>query len=255
MFRIKIDEVSADSPARKGTSRIYPLVLGAIRLLLGSARMRYMCNAECPIWPIFWPEPVKHFERVLECEGSIRPSARTQGPGTPLPLSLSLQPGAPLFAIRACSLLAVLAQWLCGQFWTHSRTSGAGRGLVPTAHVPAIKRRKGPCSRGPLFLPALSEIPRSRCYSNWTHFQRVRVDWKEEGILTAARLRSLFKWWIMRLNIFESVRFQHTDTGLILHYRNFLCLWVILFETNWFSFLLIQAKLCQWGDVILLLFQ
>lgn len=108
-----------------------------------------------------------HFEAVLEFESTSCPSARTQGPGTPP----ALQPGAPLFAIRVCLLLAVLAQWLCGRFWTFSRASGAGRGLFPTTHVAAIKRRKGPCSRGPLLLPALPEIPQSRCYSNWTHFQ------------------------------------------------------------------------------------
>jgi len=31
--------------------------------------------------------------------------------------------------------------------------SGADRGLFPTTHVAAIRRRKKPCSRGPLSLP------------------------------------------------------------------------------------------------------
>lgn len=109
-----------------------------------------------------------HFEIVLECESTSCPLARTQGPGAPP----TLQPGAPLFAIRVCLLLAVLTQWL--PFWTCSRASGAGRGLFTTTHVAAIKRRKGPCFRGPLLLPTLSEIPQSRCYSNWTHFQRLK---------------------------------------------------------------------------------
>lgn len=33
----------------------------------------------------------------------------------------ALQPWAPLFAIRGCLLLAALAQWLCGRFWTSSK--------------------------------------------------------------------------------------------------------------------------------------
>lgn len=93
----------------------------------------------------------------------------------------TLQPGAPLFAIRVCLLLAVLSQWLCGRCWKCSRVSGAGRGLFPTTHVAAIKRRKGPCSRGPLLLSALLEIPWSRCYSNWTHFQPWRREGEKEG--------------------------------------------------------------------------
>lgn len=88
----------------------------------------------------------------------------------------TLQPEAPVFAIRVCALLAVLAQRLCGRFWMCSRATGAGRGPFPTTHVAAIKRRKGPGSKVLLLLPALSEIPQSRCFSNWTHFQ----SWKEE---------------------------------------------------------------------------
>lgn len=125
-----------------------------------------------------------HFEPVLEFESTSCPSARTHPPPTPQPppfprLLRSVQPGAPLFAIRVCFLLAVLTQWLCGQFWICSRASCAGRGLFLTTHVAAIKRRKGPCSRGPLLLRALLEIPRSRCFSNWTHFQCLKEERKE----------------------------------------------------------------------------
>lgn len=118
--------------------------------------------------PQCWVSPFGHFCMVLECESISCPSVRTHGPGTPP----TLQPGAPLFAIRVCLLLAVLTQWL--RFWMCSRAGGAGRGLFPTTHVAAIKRRKGPCFKGPLLLPTLSEIPQSRCYSNWTHFQRLK---------------------------------------------------------------------------------
>lgn len=85
-------------------------------------------------------------------------------------------------------LLAALAHWLCGQFWKRSRATVAGRGLFPTTHVGAIKRRKGPCSRQPLSMPALLKIPWSRCYSNWIHLQLLKERMKEAGILPAATL-------------------------------------------------------------------
>lgn len=140
-----------------------------------------------------------HFEPVLECEALA--VLQQEHRALAYPPTPTLQPGAPLFAIRVCLLLAVLAQWLCGRFWKCSSASGAGRGLFPTTHVAAIKRRKGPCSRGPLLLPALLEIPQSRCYSNWTHFQLLKEGRKEGGTLPAATLHPIFKWWTMRLNI------------------------------------------------------
>lgn len=127
----------------------------------------------------------------------------------------------------------MLAQWLCGRFWTRSRASGAGRGLFPTTHVAAIKRRKGPCSRGPLLLPVLSKIPPSRCYSNWTHFQHLK-ERREGGILQAAPLHPLFKWWIMRLNIFLSGHFS----AWLYTVECILCLWGSFFshELSKFNF-------------------
>lgn len=173
-----------------------------------------MLHPQCRVSPFgHFYMACNHSKPVLECESTSCPSARTQGPGAP---PLLLQPGAPLFAIRVCLLLAVLVQWLCGRFWTCSKASGAGKGLFPTTHVAAIKRRKGPCSRGPLLLPALSEIPQSRCYSNWTHFQSWKEGRKGGGILPAAPLHPLFKWWIMTLNIFLSIHFSN-------HWHNLDC--------------------------------
>lgn len=179
------------------------------RCLLGSSKICYIRNADCPHLAIFaWPVT------TLSQSWNVKALAVLQREHRVLAHPPALQPGAPLFAIRVCLLLAVLAHWLCGRFWTYSRASGAGRGLFPTTHVAAIKRRKGPCSRGPLLLPALSEIPQSRCYSNWTHFQPLKERRKEGGILSAATPRPLFKWWIMRLNIFLSVNFSAREHWL-----------------------------------------
>ncbi len=173
------------------------------RWLSGSAKICRTRSAECPHLAISaWPVT------TLSQSWNVKALAVLQREHRVLAHPPTLQPGAPLFAIRECLLLAVLAQWLCGRFWTHSRASGAGRGLFPTTHVAAIKRRKGPCSRGPLLLPALSEIPQSRCYSNWTHFQCLKEGRKGGGILPVATLHPLFKWWIMKLNIFLSVHFS-----------------------------------------------
>lgn len=120
------------------------------------------------------------------------PTAVTEGPGAPLLTVPLLKPGAPLSAIRVCLQLAVAGQWLCMRFWQGSRSIVADRGLFPTTHVAAIKSMKGPWSREPLFLRGLSEIPQSRCYSNWTHFLCLRVGRRGGRTISAvARLQSL----------------------------------------------------------------
>lgn len=127
-----------------------------------------------------------------------------------------LQPGAPLFAIRVCLLLAVHARWLCGRIWMSSRSIVVQAGGSFPQHVAAIKKRKEPCSKGPLSLPVLSKIPQSRCCSNWTNFRHLRELSKEGGIFPAAMLRTFFMQWIMRFNIFLSIS-QLTSFNLIVH--------------------------------------
>lgn len=106
-----------------------------------------------------------HSEAVMECESTSCPSRQNTVPWW------ILQPEAPLFAIRVFLVLAELAQSLCGWFWKRSRATVAGRGLFPTTHVAAIKRRKGPCSREQCY--CLLEILQSRCHSVWIHFHLV----------------------------------------------------------------------------------
>lgn len=113
-----------------------------------------------------------HSELVLKCVSTSCPSRTNTVPWW------ILQPGASLFAIRVLLVLAVLAQWPCGWFWKCSRTTVAGRGLFPTTHVAAIKRRKGPCSTELCY--CLLEIPWSRCHSVWIHFH-LAVEKKWEG--------------------------------------------------------------------------
>lgn len=97
-----------------------------------------------------------HFELVWKCESTSCPSARTQNPGKhPLP---AFHLWAPLFAIRGCLLLAVLAWWLCGWFWTCSKyivvqAGGSsaphmwlqlteGKSLVPEGHCHCLLAQK-----------------------------------------------------------------------------------------------------------------
>lgn len=160
-----------------------------------------------------------HFEPVLECEAL----AVLQQEHRALAYPPTLQPGAPLFAIRVCLLLAVLAQWLCGQVWKCSRASGAGRGLFPTTHVAAIKRRKGPCSRGPLLLPALLEIPRSRLDSFSAFKGGNERRRNSPSSYTTSRLQVVN-------NETEYMFFcQPTDISFIVRCGIFLWIWVLFF--------------------------
>lgn len=191
-----------------------------------------MLHPQCQVSPFgHFYMACNHFKPVLECESTSCPSARTQGPGAPPPPLLSSQ---GLHSLQ----LEYVCCWLCGRFWMCSKASGAGKGFFPTTHVAAIKRRKGPCSRGPLLLPALSEIPQSRCYSNWTHFQSWKEGRKGGGILPAAPLHSLFKWWIMTLNIFLSIHFSN-------RWHNLDC-------TLWDFFLLLSAFFISFSDDLII---
>lgn len=115
----------------------------------------------------------KHLEPVLECVSISCPSKANTVPWW------ILQQGAPLFAIRVFLVSAVLAQWLCGWFWKCSRATVTGRGLFPTTHVAAIKRRKRPCSREQCHW--LLEIPWSRCHSVWIRFHLAEKKRSWEG--------------------------------------------------------------------------
>lgn len=178
---------------KRGLSRL-SISLGNKPTPLGfSPNNVYIRSGQCPrlaisTWPVTTlsrSRNVKALGVVLQREHGVRP------PQHP-PAALSSQRLHSLQLEYVCCWLLLIRR-LRGRFWTCSRASGAGKGLFPTTHVAAIKRRKGPCSRGPLLLPALSEIPLSRCYSNWTRFQSLE-EGRNEGILPAAQLHPLFKW-------------------------------------------------------------
>lgn len=127
------------------------------------------------------------------------PSASTQGPGiTPTPL-----PSQGLHSLQlecVCCWSRLLGDCVGESGSVPGLVVQAG-GYFPPHMWLQLRKRKGPRSRGPLWLPALFEIPPSRCYSNWTHFQLLKERGKWGANLPAAPLQSFFKWSTIRLNI------------------------------------------------------
>lgn len=82
-----------------------------------------------------------------------------------------LQPGAPLFAIRVCLLLAVHARWLCGRIWMSSRSIVVQAGGSFPQHM-WLQLRKGK-----------SLVPKGHCHCPC--FQRShRADAAQIGLIS-----------------------------------------------------------------------
>lgn len=167
-----------------------------------SARMCCTHSVQCSSLATFHMA-CTDFEPVLECGAPSVLQNRTQGAGiSPSP---SQAGGAPLFAIRVCLLLVVpfffssVTVWaILEAFQCWWRKQGA---ISPPHMWLQLRKRKGPQSRGPLWLAALFEIPPSRCYTNWTHFQLLKERRKWGANLPAASLQPFLKWSTIRLSL------------------------------------------------------
>lgn len=167
------------------------------------------------VWPLFtWPALTLSHSWNVEHYPSFRTEHRALASAPP-----SLKPGgAPLFAIRVCLLLVVPFS-----FFSSSVTVWAileafqcwwrKQGAISSPHMwLQLRKRKGPQSRGPLWLAALFEIPPSRCYTNWTHFQLLKERRKWGANLPAATLQPFFKWSTIRLSLCFAVSLMIRDS-------------------------------------------
>lgn len=147
--------------------------------------------------------------------GTIRPSEQNTGRWhQPLPL-LSRGELRSLQLERVCCWLclpppsSVTAWAILEAFQCWWRKQGA---ISPPHMWLQLRKRKGPQSRGPLWLAALFEIPPSRCYTNWTHFQLLKERRKWGANLPAATLQPFFKWSTIRLSLCFAVILMVPDS-------------------------------------------
>lgn len=153
------------------------------------------------VWPLFtWPALTLSQSWNVEHHPSFRTEHRAlaSAPPPPKPGELrSLQ--LECVCCWSCLFFSSVTVWaILEAFQCWWRKQGA---ISPPHMWLQLRKRKGPQSRGPLWLAALFEIPPSRCYTNWTHFQLLKERRKWGANLPAASLQPFLKWSTIRLSL------------------------------------------------------